>query len=105
MRLRVATVFDWENDLYQWLGGSKLCLGPLEALLTLESQAPGGADEYLEVKVRGPPNSAPDAFLFLEEILGIIDIVSTGFCAKILFLKYLSRNESCYWIRISRDDR
>lgn len=63
---------DAESDLFQWLRGSKLVSGLLEAMVTLEQV--NGVD-CIEVKVRGPHNSQPLCFFLLEELLTIIDQV------------------------------
>jgi hypothetical protein len=66
--------YDWQSDLYQWLNGSKLCFGTIESLITLECSS-DRTDESIEVKVRGPPGTGKNCFLFLEELLGVIDMV------------------------------
>lgn len=65
--------YDWQSDLYQWMCGSKLCLGAMESMLSLEVE---DEIEAIEVKVRGPPGSGRNCFLFLEDLLGIVDMVS-----------------------------
>ena len=59
-----------ETDLYQWRHGSKYCLGDLEGMMTLDE-----VTDSVEVKVRGRRDDQRRCFLFLEEILGIIDQV------------------------------
>lgn len=59
-----------ETDLYQWRHGSKYCLGDLEGMMTLDE-----VTDSIEVKVRGKKEDQRRCFLFLEEILGIIDQV------------------------------
>lgn len=73
LRRTVVGYYDWQSDLYQWMCGSKLCLGAMESLLSLESDGEG--NEAIEIKVRGPPGTGRNCFLFLEELLGIVDMV------------------------------
>ncbi|KAL1139815.1 hypothetical protein AAG570_006792 [Ranatra chinensis] len=74
LRRTVMGFYDWQSDLYQWLCGSKLCFGAIESLITLERGA-DKEDEAIEVKVRGPPGSGKNCFVFMDELLGIIDHV------------------------------
>lgn len=57
------------------MGGSKLCFGAIESMITFETDVETG-DESFEVKVRGPPGSGKNCFYFMEELLGIIDMVN-----------------------------
>ncbi|XP_071518371.1 death-associated protein kinase 1-like [Panulirus ornatus] len=90
IRLQVQLRRSWQEyperdtDLYQWCGGSKFCSGPLEALLTLEE---GG--EAIELKVRGPPESGPVAFFFMEDLLAMIDQVLVEMCPGLVLEKHV----------------
>ena len=53
--------------------GSKYCLGSVEGLISMDSEEV----DAITVKVRGPRNFEKECFFFLEEILGIIDQVSS----------------------------
>ncbi|XP_046994246.1 death-associated protein kinase dapk-1-like [Schistocerca americana] len=82
---------DPDTDLYQWMNGSKLCTGAVESQAVLidemeidddsdedddsDSKSGLGQDEWLELKVRGPPGSALACFCLLEELLAVIDQV------------------------------
>lgn len=74
MRLATKRYADPECDLYQWFRGSKLCAGILESMVTLESDAACG--ESFEIKVRGPEGTGMACFYFIEELLGIVQVVS-----------------------------
>lgn len=54
---------------------SKYCLPNLESLVVLDAECEDGYDT-IQVKIRGAPGHEKECFLFLEEILGIIDHVS-----------------------------
>ncbi|XP_042240945.1 death-associated protein kinase 1-like isoform X3 [Homarus americanus] len=90
VRLQVQLRRSWQEyperdtDLYQWCSGSKFCSGPLEALLTLEE---GG--EAIELKVRGPPESGPVAFFFMEDLLAMIDQVLVEMCPGLVLEKHV----------------
>nr|XP_045596116.1 death-associated protein kinase 1-like isoform X2 [Procambarus clarkii] len=90
IRLQVQLRRSWQEyperdtDLYQWCSGSKFCSGPLEALLTLEE---GG--EAIELKVRGPPESGPVAFFFMEDLLAMIDQVLVEMCPGLVLEKHV----------------
>jgi len=75
---------DPDCDLYQWFHGSKLCAGLLESLITLEPA--DGSGEEIEIKVRGPPSSGFSCFLFMNDLLTVVDMVS------IYHLTYRKRN-------------
>ncbi|KAL3185624.1 hypothetical protein MRX96_028533 [Rhipicephalus microplus] len=75
---------DSDNDLYQWLGGSKFCSGALEGMLTLVDD-----DSALEVKVRGPRGSSSSCFYFLEDLLMVVDDVLGEVCPGAQFERHL----------------
>ncbi|XP_014673693.1 PREDICTED: death-associated protein kinase 1-like [Priapulus caudatus] len=65
---------DPDNDLYQWHGGSKLCSGVLESLITLE-----GAGE-VEVKARGPVDAQLSCFYFLDDVVSVVEAAIVEVC-------------------------
>ncbi|CAN7937643.1 unnamed protein product [Ixodes hexagonus] len=75
---------DTDNDLYQWLKGSKFCSGSLEGMLTLVDN-----DSALEVKVRGPRGSSSNCFFFLEDLLMVVDDVLGEICPGTQFERHL----------------
>lgn len=75
---------DSDNDLYQWLRGSKFCSGALEGMLTLVDH-----DNALEVKVRGPRGSSTNCFYFLEDLLTVVDDVLAEVCPGAQFERHL----------------
>ncbi|KAM7309701.1 death-associated protein kinase 1 isoform X1 [Ixodes scapularis] len=75
---------DTDNDLYQWLKGSKFCSGTLEGMLTLVD-----SDSALEVKVRGPRGSSSNCFYFLEDLLMVVDDVLGEICPGTQFERHL----------------
>lgn len=75
---------DTDNDLYQWLKGSKFCSGSLEGMLTLVDN-----DTALEVKVRGPRGSSSNCFYFLEDLLMVVDDVLGEICPGTQFERHL----------------
>uniref|UniRef100_A0A023EZ51 Putative serine/threonine protein kinase n=1 Tax=Triatoma infestans TaxID=30076 RepID=A0A023EZ51_TRIIF len=88
LRRTVLGYYDWQSDLYQWMGGSKLCFGAIESMITFETDAETG-DESFEVKVRGPPGSGKNCFYFMEELLGIIDMVLMDVAPGLVVEKHL----------------
>lgn len=78
---QVLNVRDFESDLdlYQWFHGSKLCAGLLECLVTLENDIDTSGPEYVEVKMRGPRDSARECFIFIDEVIAIVFHVSYNF--------------------------
>uniref|UniRef100_A0A0A9YKM0 Death-associated protein kinase 1 n=1 Tax=Lygus hesperus TaxID=30085 RepID=A0A0A9YKM0_LYGHE len=88
LRRTVLGYYDWQSDLYQWLGGSKMCFGAIESLITFEKDCDNG-EESIDVKVRGPTGTGKNCFLFLEELLGIIDMVMLDVVPGLLIEKYL----------------
>uniref|UniRef100_A0A1B6DYK5 Roc domain-containing protein n=2 Tax=Clastoptera arizonana TaxID=38151 RepID=A0A1B6DYK5_9HEMI len=85
LRRTVINYCDSESDLYQWFRGSKLCSGLIESLITLEVDEM----ESIEIKVRGPANTEPICFFFIEEILGIIDQVLVEMCPGLAIEKHI----------------
>ena len=62
-------------DFCQWHHGSKYCWGEMEGLVDIEKDG-----QYLEVKVRGPPNERYALFFFLQDFLYIIEQVDCIRC-------------------------
>ncbi|XP_014251310.1 death-associated protein kinase 1-like isoform X2 [Cimex lectularius] len=87
LRKTVLCYYDWQSDLYQWMGGSKLCFGAIESIITFETE-PDSGDECIEIKVRGPAGSGKNCFLFMEELLGIIDMVLLDIVPGLLMEKH-----------------
>ncbi|XP_052278022.1 death-associated protein kinase 1-like isoform X2 [Dreissena polymorpha] len=63
---------DPDSDLYQWHHGSKYCCGDLEGMICMDRQ-----EQYVEIKVRGPPESATALFYFLEDFVNTAEQVIT----------------------------
>ena len=61
---------DPDSDLYQWHHGSKYCCGELEGMISMDRQ-----EQFIEIKVRGPPESATALFYFLEDFVNTTDQV------------------------------
>lgn len=59
-----------EVDLYQWHHGSKYCWGQLEGLIDMDHN-----EQFLEIKVRGPPDSRYSLFFFLEDFVNVVEQV------------------------------
>lgn len=59
-----------EVDLYQWHHGSKYCWGQLEGLIDMDHN-----EQFLEIKVRGPPDSRYALFFFLEDFVNVVEQV------------------------------
>jgi len=60
---------DKDSYLYQWYGGTVLCISNIECMVSLEQ------DGCIEVKIRGSKSASYTCFYFLEEILHSIDLV------------------------------
>ncbi|BES87718.1 Death-associated protein kinase [Nesidiocoris tenuis] len=88
LRRTVLGYYDWQSDLYQWLNGSKMCFGAIESIITFETDCDNG-EESIDVKVRGPPDSGKSCFIFLEELLGIVDMVLLDVVPGLLVEKHL----------------
>ncbi|XP_034241726.1 death-associated protein kinase dapk-1-like isoform X2 [Thrips palmi] len=88
VQLRLATkrYADPECDLYQWFRGSKLCAGILESMVTLENDVACG--ECIEIKVRGPEGTGMACFYFIEELLGIVQVVMSEICPSLHLERY-----------------
>lgn len=88
VQLRLATkrYANPECDLYQWFRGSKLCTGILESMVTLEQDAACG--ECIEMKVRGPEGTGMACFYFIEELLGIVQVVLSEVCPSLHLERY-----------------
>lgn len=89
VQLRLATkrYADPECDLYQWFRGSKLCAGILESMVTLETDSICG--ECIEIKVRGPEGTGMACFYFIEELLGIVQVVLSEVCPSLQLERYV----------------
>lgn len=61
---------DPDSDLYQWHHGSKYCCGDLEGMISMDRQ-----EQFIEIKVRGPPESATGLFYFLEDFVNTTEQV------------------------------
>jgi death-associated protein kinase len=73
-------------ELYHWFKGSKLSIGPIEAILTANP-----INEAIEIKVRGPVEMRTDCFLFMEDLLNILETTLFEICPGFIFEKhYLS---------------
>ena len=68
-----------EVDLYQWHHGSKYCWGQLEGLIDMDHN-----EQFLEIKVRGPPDSRYSLFFFLEDFVNVVEQVML----QVLFFSY-----------------
>ncbi|KAL4089847.1 hypothetical protein QTP88_024802 [Uroleucon formosanum] len=62
---------DMDSYLYQWYGGTVLCISNIECMVSLEQ------DGCIEIKIRGSKSSSYTCFYFLEEILHSINLVKT----------------------------
>ncbi|XP_044740300.1 death-associated protein kinase 1-like isoform X2 [Chrysoperla carnea] len=82
--------FESELDLYQWFHGSKLCAGLLECMITLEDDdISNSSPEYIEVKVRGPSESARECFIFIDEIIAIINNTLMIICPGLIIERHV----------------
>lgn len=59
-----------DSYLYQWYGGTVLCISNIECMISIEQ------DGCIEIKIRGPKSSSYTCFYFLEEILHSINLVN-----------------------------
>ena len=76
-------------EIHNWFKGTKLSVGPIEALITSNPIM-----EAIEVKVRSPNEMRTEAFLFMEDILNIIETTISEICSGFVFEKtYLSPKE------------
>ncbi|XP_076443488.1 death-associated protein kinase dapk-1-like isoform X2 [Babylonia areolata] len=72
-----------EVDLYQWHHGSKYCWGQLEGLIDMDHN-----QQFLEVKVRGPPDSRYALFFFLEDFVNVVEQVVENVCPGLCTERY-----------------
>ncbi|KAK6618329.1 hypothetical protein RUM44_002781 [Polyplax serrata] len=86
VQFRRATVLSGnpDSDLYQWFQGSKLCLGDIESLITLNDD-----EGSIDVKVRGTNLLKLNCFYFLDEILDIINQALKFIAPGLLYKKYI----------------
>ena len=90
LRLVIRGHPDYEIcEILNWFKGTKLSVGPIEALITSNPIA-----EAIEVKVRGPKQMRTESFLLMEDILNIIESTISEICSGFAFDKtYLSPQE------------
>lgn len=74
---------DQEVDLYQWHHGSKYCWGQLEGLIDMDHN-----EQFLEIKVRGPPDSRYSLFFFLEDFVNVVEQVVENVCPGLCTERY-----------------
>ncbi|XP_025421545.1 death-associated protein kinase dapk-1-like isoform X2 [Sipha flava] len=72
---------DMDSYLYQWYGGTILCISNIECMVSLEQ------DGCIEVKIRGSKSSSYTCFYFLEEILHSINLVLIETCPGLKVIK------------------
>ncbi|XP_052792914.1 death-associated protein kinase 1-like isoform X2 [Mya arenaria] len=61
---------DPDSDLYQWHHGSKYCCGDFEGMISMDRH-----EQHIEIKVRGPPDTATQLFYFLEDFVNTVEQV------------------------------
>lgn len=90
LRLAIKGHPDYElSELNHWFKTTKLTVGPIEAILTSNP-----INESIELKVRGPEDKRTECFLFMEDILNMIETTISEICAGFVFEKhYLSPNK------------
>lgn len=91
VELRRATLANYSNndsdaDLYQWYMGSKLCNADLESLITLDENK--NVSQFIEIKIRGPNNSAQFCFNFLEQVEQTVCQALFKICPGLLIEKH-----------------
>lgn len=74
---------DPDSDLYQWHHGSKYCCGDLEGMITMDR-----LEQFVEIKVRGPPESATALFFFLEDFVNTTEQVISHVTPGLSFEKH-----------------
>lgn len=74
---------DPDSDLYQWHHGSKYCCGDLEGMITMDR-----LDQFVEIKVRGPPESTTALFFFLEDFVNTTEQVISHVTPGLSFEKH-----------------
>uniref|UniRef100_A0A2S2NAG8 Death-associated protein kinase dapk-1 n=2 Tax=Aphidini TaxID=33387 RepID=A0A2S2NAG8_SCHGA len=72
---------DMDSYLYQWYGGTVLCISNIECMVSLEQ------DGCIEIKIRGSKSSSYTCFYFLEEILHSINLVLIETCPGMKVIK------------------
>ena len=89
LRLAIKGHPDYESsELCNWFKGTKLIVGPIEALLTSNP-----IHEAIELKVRGPKQMRTECFLLMEDILNTIERTIAEICSGLIVEKhYLSPN-------------
>ncbi|XP_050311548.1 death-associated protein kinase 1-like [Anthonomus grandis grandis] len=75
-----------DSDLFQWSSGSKFCNMDMEGLITIEEEE---QEEYVEVKVRGPPMSSQCCFHFLDNIMQTVWQAVNKVCPGLLVETHL----------------
>uniref|UniRef100_A0A2H8TFM2 Death-associated protein kinase 1 n=2 Tax=Melanaphis sacchari TaxID=742174 RepID=A0A2H8TFM2_9HEMI len=70
-----------DSYLYQWYGGTVLCISNIECMVSLEQ------DGCIEIKIRGSKSSSYTCFYFLEEILHSINLVLIETCPGMKVIK------------------
>ncbi|XP_054159221.1 death-associated protein kinase 1-like isoform X2 [Oppia nitens] len=84
LRSAVKSHPDFEvYELYNWFKQTKLTVGPLEALITANA-----ISESIEVRLRGPKHMRIECFLFMEDILNIIDTSVSQICPGFVFERH-----------------
>lgn len=74
---------DPDSDLYQWHHGSKYCCGDFEGIICMDRQ-----EMFVDIKVRGPPESATALFYFLEDFVNTAEQVLTHVTPGLFFEKH-----------------
>ncbi|XP_067666267.1 death-associated protein kinase 1-like isoform X1 [Haliotis asinina] len=72
-----------DTDLYQWHHGTKYCCGDLEGMIDMDRH-----EQYLEIKVRGSPDSRSSLFYFLEDLVNIVEQVIDNVCPGLCVERY-----------------
>lgn len=72
---------DMDSYLYQWYGGTVLCISNIECMVSIEQ------DGCIEIKIRGSKSSSYTCFYFLEEILHSINLVLIETCPGMKVVK------------------
>ena len=75
---------DLDSDLYQWHHGSKYCSGKRECMVSMDRH-----NQYIEIKVRGPPESRTTLFYFLEDFVDTTEQVLTHVCPGLCLEKHV----------------
>lgn len=72
-----------DSDLYQWHHGSKYCCQRLEGIIDMDRN-----EQFLEVKVRGPPAERANLYYFLEDFVNIVEQVVENVCPGLCVERY-----------------